>query len=150
MKTHQLYSIDLVKKMPEIREFSGLELEMDMDFFGCPNPMDLNETQAYKYDRKLFRTEEDAESYLKKYVLILKNLDNSKICKSRDLPTMLYKRRYLIQTILGEKNQTVRSYRKKWNNGELFNLYDQTYFLTVQLKQILEKNGEFIYEFKRL
>lgn len=124
--------------------FEGVELEEDLKFFNVKDAQELD-----TYDRRIFKTESQAETYLTKYAKTLKSLDNDKICHSRDLPAMLYKRRYMIQTILGEKNKTVRSYCKNWKAGQLFNLHDQTFFLTVRLKRIFQlSDGDYQYDFE--
>ncbi len=146
---HQAFCIDFLKSKPEVLDFSGNELTEDLKFFNCKSPLDLNNLPEYGngYDRRVFLNESDAESYLKKYLKILKSLKNSKICKSRELPCMLYKRRYIVQTLLGEKNQTFRHYKKHWQPGQLFNLHDQVNFLTVELISLKEV-GINCYEYK--
>ena len=106
--------------------------------------------QLSDYDWKVFSTKKSAEAWLERYNEILKNLNNKKICKSRDLPAILYKRRYIVQTLMGEKNQTNRSYDKKeWKPGMLFNLHDQVFFLTVKLISKTKKGTkDYCYKFK--
>ncbi len=139
-----MYCIDLTAKNIEVLEYTSEILKEDMEFFSVKNAMDLND-----YDYKVFKTEKEADDFLNKYLKTLKTLNNNKICKSRALPCLLYKRRYIVQTLLGLKNQTFRHYQKKWKAGQLFNLHDQTYFLTVKLRKItkISKNN-YKYDFK--
>ena len=133
------YCIDLDRKKREVLEYSGQTLDADLKFFNCKDALEMN---SVNYDRRTFETPEEAEAFLQRYNDEIATLDNSKICKSRKLPAMLYKRRYLILSLLGEKLQTVRSYKKNWNTGDLINLHDQNFFLTVQLTVIEEFEHE--------
>lgn len=139
----RVFCIDLDSPRPDVLEFSGAALREDLEFFEVASPLELN-----NFDRRIFLNERDAESYLEKYKRTLKSLDNNKICLDRKLPAMLYKRRYIVQSLLGEKLETFRHYKKNWSPGQLFNLHDQTFFLTVQLISITEEDEEFLYKFK--
>jgi hypothetical protein len=142
-KIQQCFCIDLERSKPEVMEYSGQVLKNDMAYFKANTPLDLD-----SFDWRVFLSESQAETFLEKYLKVLKNLDNDKICHSRKLPAMLYKRRYIVLTLLGLKLKTVRHYKKDWKPGQLFNLNDQTFFLTVRLKKITPlPNGEFKYEF---
>ena len=142
----ECYAIDLDCRKPSVTLFCGEALKNDMAFFKASRVEDLAD-----YDRKIFTRLDKAEHYLEVYNATLKNLDNRDICKSRDLPAMLLKRRYIVQTILGEKFQTFRNYKKNWMPGQLFNFHDQIFFLTVKLKSITEvKNGQFRYDYELL
>lgn len=139
----ECYYIDLDVARPDIFHFSGDELEYDMAAYKAKTVLDLD-----GFDRRIFKKEADAERFLDRYIDIKNGLKNSRICRSRHLPAMLYKRRYIVQTLMGDKMHTVRSYKKAWRPGILFNLHDQTYFLTVRLSRILDLgNGEYKYEF---
>lgn len=101
------------------------------------------------YDHRVFDTALEAEAFLEQYLEQLDTLSNARICKSRDLPAILYKRRYMIATLLGLKNHTYRDYKKKWTPGQLFNLHDQVFFLTVRLKSIKSVGGgDYKYDFE--
>jgi hypothetical protein len=128
-----VYCVDLDTPRPEVLEFSGDDLEADLEYFEVSSPLELD-----NYDRRVFLSEVEAEAYLNTYLKTLRSLDNAKICKSRQLPCMLYKRRYIVQTLLNSKMYTERHYKKNWKPGVLFNLHDQTYFLTVRLTQLEE------------
>lgn len=144
VRSYFLLDLDKSKQCLEVLEYTEEVLKDDMDFFGCKDPLELND-----YDFKVFDSEKKADSYLKKYEKILSSLNNAKICNSRSLPAMLYKRRYIVQTLMNEKLQTYRHYCKNWKKGDLFNLHDQTYFLTVQLISIEKVNDEmYKYKFK--
>lgn len=137
-----LYCIVLETKDPKVTLYSVEDIKADLKYFGLKKPMELDD-----YDFKVFRTEKDANSWLKRYSKLLKSLNNKRICKSRDLPAMLYKRRYMVQTLMGEKMQTYRSYPKMWKPGQLFNFHDQVFFLTVRLTSI-NKVGRKSYRYK--
>jgi hypothetical protein len=137
-----MYVVNLESKNPEVLEYTPIELQKDLEFFGYSDVMQLND-----FDWRVFKTERQADNFLKKYQKTLNSLDNKKICKSRDLPAMLYKRRYIVQTLMREKLQTVRHYKKDWKKGDLFNLHDQSFFVTVELVS-LRKIGDSLYEYK--
>lgn len=140
----EAFCIDLDSKNPEVLEFSGPELEEDMRYYNASSPLDLTDP-----DRRVFLTEEDAEKFLDTYTRALRTLSNERICVSRELPGMLYKRRYIVLSLLGLKTKTVRHYRRDWKPGQLFNLHDQTFFLTVELTELVEReDGYFEYRFK--
>jgi hypothetical protein len=148
LKTY--YAIDLDKKKLEIRTFSGKALAYDLQYYNLKDPLKLS-----NYDRKVFATAAEAEKYLKKYSKTLNNLDNGKICKKMGIPLLRYKRRYLVQTIMGEKNYTSRNSPRvtklmsKLKVGDMFNLNDQTFTLTVILTKVITTDNEtFKYEFK--
>lgn len=139
-----LYCIVLGTKDPKVTLYSVDDIKADLKYFGLKNPMELDD-----YDFKVFRTEKAANSWLKRYSKILKSLNNKRICKSRDLPAMLYKRRYMVQTLMGEKMQTYRHYPKEWKPGQLFNLHDQVFFLTVKLSSLKKMGrGSYCYKFR--
>jgi hypothetical protein len=144
------YSIDLDKPKLEIKEFSGENLEADLKYFKVRYPRKLSD-----YDRKVFLSMALAEKYLVKYSKTLKGLNNRKICKEKGIPAILYKRRYIVQSLLKEKNQTFRDsphtnrIMSKVKVGEMFNLYDQTFLLTVILTKVTKIDAKtFKYNFK--
>ena len=107
------------------------------------------------YDFKIFSTKSSAEKWLAKYVKTSERLKDKRICRSKDLICILYKRRYMIQTLMGEKNQTYRDSKRvqsmmaEVRPGSLFNLYDQTFFLTVRLiKAVKAGRGVMCYKFR--
>lgn len=141
MKDHFYIKLDTSK--PKIRIYPAESIKLDMKSEGARSPLALND-----YDFKVFRTEAEANRWLSKYIKILRGLTNRKICKSRDLPAMLYKRRYMVQTLMREKMQTYRSYLKiDWKPGQFINLHDQVFFLTVRLTSI-KKVGRSSYRYK--
>lgn len=145
---HIVYCIDLDTSRPAVLEFSGDELQFDLDHFGVKDPLELNTP-----DRKVFRTECEAERYLERYNEALACLKRNYRGQTFEAPCMLYKRRYLVQTFLGEKMSTRRTYKKNWKIGQHFNLHDQVLFLTVRLKSIQELRDEdgiyYRYHFER-
>lgn len=129
---------------PTIYLYSAEDIKSDLKENGFRKLSQLDD-----YDFKVFESEKKAEKWLKDYLKILRSLSNKKICKSRELPAILYKRRYMVQTLMGEKSQTYRSYKKDWKPGQLFNLHDQVFFLTVRLKRIVKTSDGYKYEFDR-
>lgn len=129
----------------EVFEFPPDNLRMLMKDAGVKKPLDL-----YDYDCPVFDSERKAVEFLSKYKKILKALSNKKICKGRDLPAILYKRRYIVQSLMRLKNQTYRSYAKPWRPGQHFNLHDQVYFLTVKLTSLTydKKTKLYCYKFR--
>lgn len=136
------FYIKLESPKPSVKLYVPDDIRADMKAEGASSPIKLDD-----YDFKVFRTEREANSWLKKYLRILKSLSNKRICKSRDLPAMLYKRRYIVQTLMGEKMQTYRAYPKPWRPGQYFNLHDQVFFLSVRLTS-LKKVGKNSYRYK--
>lgn len=146
MKRKYFYvELDRPLKSLEVFEFPEQNLKELMKEAKVKNPLDL-----YDYDCPVFDSEKKAERFLKQYKKILKGLSNKKICKSRDLPAILYKRRYMVQSLMRLKNQTYRSYEKPWKPGQLFNLHDQVFFLTVRLTSLTydKKTKLYCYKFK--
>lgn len=142
MKNH--FYIKLDTPNPSVKLYLPEDIRADMRAEKVNLPLKLDD-----YDFKVFRTERAAKSWLKKYLRILKSLSNKRICKSRDLPAMLYKRRYMVQTLMGEKMQTYRHYSKEWRPGQRFNLHDQVFFLTVQLTSVKKiGRGSYCYRFQ--
>lgn len=139
------YVLDLTKRAPEVLFYDAETILEDLMEHGARSIADLSD-----YDWRIFKTEQDAKDYLERYMDVLKGLNNAKICKSRSLPALLYKRRYLVQTLLGDKLQTYRHYDKRWKPGQLFNLNDQTYFLTVKLTSLTLEPQGFCYRFELL
>ena len=137
------YVVDTTKKTLETEIYDLKTIRKDLKALRLKSVSDLID-----YNWQIFSTEEEAELFISKYNKVLKNLHNDFICESRQLPNLLYKRKYLVLTLLGVKSHTVRSYRKDWQPGQKFNLYDQTYFLTVTLKKISEVDGKYRYDFE--
>ena len=131
MKTYFYLELDKPSHKLEIFEWPQDALKKYMKAERVNRPMELE-----SYDCRIFDSEKKADAFLKKYKKILKSLSNRRLCKSRDLPAILYKRRYMVLSLMGLKPQTYRSYLKQWKVGQLFNLHDQTFFLTVRLKSL--------------
>lgn len=132
------YVIDFDSKSPEVLLYERETIIEDLEAFKLKDVQRLDSP-----DWKIFSHERDAIDFLKRYNETLRALDNAVICKSRSLPAMLYKRKYIVQALMRVKKHTERDYRKNWTSGQLFNFHDQTYFLTVRLKKItqLDDNG---------
>lgn len=138
------YCIDLDAKNPRVLIYSGDALKNDMAYLKAKKPTDIS-----NFNRRVFDTKDQAENFLSLYNHTLKNLDNKKICKDRTLPSIRLFRRWLILTILGVKCYTIRKEKKKWQSGQLFNFHDQTFFVTVKLKSIVDLyDGSYRYNFE--
>lgn len=136
-----VYAIDLDARRLEVGLFEGHELELDMAFFNVSSP-----TQLETWDRRIFRTEEDADSFLTAYKDALKHLPRGN--KRPELPCMLLKKRYLTLAVMGLKTYTTRSYKKDWKAGQVFQFHDQEHFLPVKLTDVIAlTNGEFRYHY---
>ena len=133
IKAEVCYLINLINKDLKIRELKGKKLQNILEDSNVKDPRKLT-----NYDRRVFLTMPEAEKFLKSYKKILNGL-NSKTCKKKGITAILYKRRYIILSLMREKNQTVRNKPRvnmmmsKVKIGEMFNLYDQTNMLTVIL-----------------
>lgn len=141
--TLDVFCIDLDSRNPEILQFGGEALKRDMEFFNVKSPLELE-----TFDRRIFETQDAAKKWLKKYRQAENSLKKFKK-RAKYVPCLLYKRRYLIQTLMGEKLQTIRHYKKPWGIGQIFYLYDQTHFVPVKLLDLLynKEEREFLYLF---
>lgn len=137
------YFINLESSAPHIEEATIEEVSDTIVEHKVQHWKDLND-----YDFKLFDNKKEAQEFFSQYMTALKSLDNKRICNSRDLPCLLYKRRYIVQSLLGLKNQTYRHYLKDFKKGDLINLHDQTYFLTVQIESVTKEGKNYCYKFK--
>lgn len=136
--------IDLLERSREIYIYDKETLDIDLKAFGKKEPTDLTD-----YDFKVFNSVKDAKNYLKKYKKAEQLLKSGKTKKVSNCPHLIYKRLYLIQALTGEKFETVRKYKRDWKPGQVFNLYDQTYYVTVKLKSLTKFKEEFYkYEFE--
>ena len=126
-----VYCVDLDKSL-EVLEYSGENLAYDMEHYNVADPILLSDP-----DRKVFRSEAEAEAFLERYIGTLERLPE--ICqREKGVPCLLYKRRYIVQAIMKEKTFTQRKYRKNWEPGQLFQFHDQVNFLTVRLTSLTQ------------
>lgn len=140
------YTINLESTVLDVRYYPVDMIKADLKLLGLKSPLELDLVD--NFNTKVFKTEAQAEKWLQKYTSIKKHL--AKNAKARkDLPKMLCKNRYIILSALGEKLYTRRSYKKNWEVGQDFQLYDQTVFLTVRLVEIEDtKDGYFTYHYE--
>lgn len=134
MNDHYIVDLTLAQKRVQLYEVETIR--DDLEYTGLKSVDALA-----SIDRHIFRNATDADSFLASYNSTLVKLSNAEICLNRKLPAMLYKRRFIVLALLGLKFSTIRKYRKAWTPGQLFNLHDQTYFLTVRLLSIEELDG---------
>lgn len=143
MSTNYFY-IDLELTNPKLHEYSAAELKEDMIYFGARTPMELSD-----YDFRVFNDLQYALDWVHEYFLIKDNLKKILHPKPMGFPCMLYKRRYIVQTLMGEKLQTVRNYHKQLQKGDTLTLHDQTYFLPVTIKNVrMTDKNEWTYYFE--
>ena len=142
-KRYFFVDLEASDKTIKVHEYDLDSLKKDLRIFGLKKIADLND-----YDWRLFDSEKKANAFLKSYQTIKKKLSNRQISKSRDLPAILYKRRYMVLSLMGLKSQTYRDYSKPWKVGQLFNLHDQVFFLTVKLKSITYDKKDKLYCYK--
>lgn len=104
---------------------------------------------AWKYDIMAFSKIEKAMIFRRNFQAVLNDLRKEELKSIPKMPKLLMKRRYIILAILGHKNLTTRHFKKDWKIGSLFQIYDQTYFLTVKLTKLKEVkiNNETFYEY---
>lgn len=144
-KQKVFFCIDLGASKPEVMELSGKPLEDELKLSGTSNPLNASD-----YDRKIFLREKTAERYLNRFLTARKKLRRLKDGGWPPGPSLIYKRHYLVQTTLGEKLQTYRSYRRDWKRGQVIKLYDQTYFVLVKLISITKTSDGYRYDFSLL
>lgn len=135
------FCIDLDSKCPEVLEFPDSEIQLDLKFFNKNNALELSDP-----DRRIFKSEEEAESFLERYNEALRRLSREYRGNKSTAPCMLYKRRYLAQLLLGVKMHTERHYKRDWKAGDVFQFHDQVHFVPVTLTRITElKDAEGVY-----
>lgn len=135
------YCIDLDAKRPEVMLFDGEELEEDLNYCKETDPRKLSD-----FDRRVFLKQSEAEKYLIRFKRALEFLPYLPCEDSKK--SLRLKRHYLVQTWLGEKTYTDRSFKKDWRPGDVFYLHDQTYYVRCMLKWIeRNKDGTFRYEY---
>lgn len=138
-----VYDVDLCVKMPVVKIISPEVLARGLKLFNTKDPRKLTTP-----DRLIFKTEFEADLFLDDYNRNLEILKEGKTCQDRKLPALICKRRYIVQALMSEKNMTTRGYKKDWKKGQLFNLHDQTYFLTVKLKNIKKSGDNYQYNYE--
>lgn len=103
------------------------------------------------YERRFFASLDDCNDFLDQYDIALDMIKRGCFSLRRGLPTLKYKRHYLVLTALGLKNQTYRKSLKYPNlkAGDYLNLCDQTYFVTVKIKRVYfsKEASQYCYEF---
>lgn len=136
MRHKEIYALDLRVKHPKILIFDQDDISELMQRNNVNDVLELS-----NYDVRLFKHWHEANDFLNRYVKAEQDLCKFKIKKSakNNMPKILYKKRYMIQTMIGEKNQTVRDskrVKKMLENlkpKDCFQLYDQTHAITVML-----------------
>ncbi len=139
-----VWYVDLLDRSPVVSKYEERYLNADLKDHETDNAIDLQD-----WDWRIFKSMTRAERFVAAYCDVLDNLDAYCRDKGAQVPHMLYKRRYLVLTLLGIKRHTVRSYLRPWKPGQLVNLHDQTHFLTVRITSIEDLgDGEWKYNFE--
>lgn len=151
MRLTEIFAIDLRQKDKKILIFDQDCIEELKTQNQVKDVLELS-----NYDVKLFKHWHEANDFLEEYSKAEQKLDQFKIKKdAKKMPKILYKRRYMIQSLIGKKNQTVRNSKRvvkmmsTLRPGDHFKLYDQTFEITVKLtkvKQLDKTNVQ--YDFK--
>lgn len=118
------------KQSFEVLEFEYSEYKKELVYNNIECPLKLSD-----YDRIIFKTEDDAESFLKEYKTTKETLTQYKQRKTFN-PCILLKRHYLVLTLMRYKTQTYRHYNKNWKIGQLFTFTDQTHYVDVKLTDL--------------
>lgn len=136
--------IDFNSSKLSIEQYDSGALAEDIDHYGVNHAIDLDSP-----DWRVFHSFSAAKKFLDEYSRVLNELDNAKICARRDVPCLLYKRKYIVQSLMGVKLATYRRYRKDFKPGQLINLHDQTFFLTVRIVSVEEEvlDGETMFKY---
>lgn len=138
------YCVDIGKKMPRIESMIKNDFPNELEYHNTSNIMDLE-----NHDWRLFKRVSGAQKFLENYNKTLLDLPNMHLSAKKELPKMLLKRRYLVTSLMNVKTYTTRKFKKDWKKGQLFQVYDQTFFVTVKLKSIKERtiDGETYYQY---
>lgn len=148
IKQAPAYAVDLAVNGrpvadPEVAEYDDETLQAELEEFDVDTPTELSD-----FDRMVFTDEAAAEKFCKDYMRAEMRLKSERLCVSRNLPSLPYRRRYLALLLMGMKLQTSRTYPKAWKAGQLFNLHDRTHFVTVKLVSIIKTGAnEWSYHF---
>ncbi len=145
VKDNIYFCIDLESKKPEVLEYSGEVLEGDLKYFRVKSPLSISD-----YDWKVFRSEKEADKWLLQFNHALKRLKRLADGKWKPGPSLIYRRHYLAQTLMGEKLQTFRNYKKDWKAGTVLKLHDQTFYIMVHLKRVTKTSKGYKYSFSLL
>ena len=137
----KMYIVDLSRNKLQIDLYDNETIQNDLDFFGFTEVQELQDAEW-----RIFETEKKAQKFINDFEKTKKNLNNDKICKSRSIPCLLYKRKYMIMSLMKLKMSTQRHYFKDFKPGQLINLHDQTFFLTVKIKKV-EKLADNNYQY---
>lgn len=143
-----MFFIDFRKSKLEIKETTQQKIDKIIESTNAPSDLFL------KYEIRIFKNRMDAEIFLQKYRNAECKLQKLKDAKNKQKTAILYKKRYLVFTMIGEKNFTERISEYTIENmskvkiGEKFRLYDQTNFLDVVLTGRKNSRGIMRYEFK--
>lgn len=131
-KLHDVwYCVDLTRKIPVVESMLYSEWKFALEENGLESFKELE-----GHDFKVFKNIRDAQKFLFRYLDILEDLDDM-THKKRISKKLLYKRRYIVTTLMGLKNYTMRTHnRPKIKEGDLIQFYDQTYFINALITKV--------------
>jgi hypothetical protein len=138
------YCIDLKSRNLKIELLDGDDLAYDLNYYKVKKASDLD---MINLRHKVFDTLDQASAWLYKYEQVKKSLNNKTICQDLKLPTLRMTRNLIVMALMGEKTITERKKGKNWKSGQLFNIFDQTFYMTVKLKKIEKINSRYIFHF---
>jgi len=107
----------------------------------------LNDLESHVF--RIFNDSESADNFLDKFESVQSSLKKNELTAKKGLKKILLKRRYLVLTLFGIKKHTTREDFKDIKKGELYQFYDQTFFVTVKHKETkeIEINGKKCFEY---
>lgn len=131
-KIHDIsYCVDLAAKKPIVESLHFDEWEETLRSEGLESFKDL-ETHDFKVFDDLIK----AQHFLYNYLDTLEELEEL-THEKRLSKKLLLKRRWLVTSIMGVKNYTMRTHnRPNIKKGDVIQFYDQTYFLNALITNI--------------
>lgn len=101
------------------------------------------------HDNFTFKSVSEAEKFIDDYLAIYNDLCTDTYKSVPKMPKLLLKRKYIPTTLMGLKNKTTRkNILKNCRSGDLFQMYDQTYFITARMTEIrrVKIDNEYFFE----
>lgn len=125
-----MYFVNLLRPFVVAEKYTDEDYESDLEDHG---------DTLQDWDFHVFTEYRKAQDFVSRYK---KTQAELKTKGAENAPHLIYKRRYLVLTAMGIKLKTVRSYDKGWSPGTVFNLYDQTYYVPVMLREIRKTDDD--------
>lgn len=125
------FCVNIAAKKPEIFIMFKDDFKDDLKAIKSTNLLDLRNSQF-----EMFKDADKAEIFLARLNGLKSRLNPKNFSKRDGVKKLLLKRYDLLNVLLGRKTCTTRHYLKDIKRGELFQLYDQTNYVTVKLLRI--------------